>query len=121
LLDLDRAFRRSVDLRAELETPQTWSGVAELGEASVANVLGMQAVEPLFEPLPCLLAGVRAGHGALALGSTLSGAALVVGADVLVRTFEFSAARLPLGVVTSIVGGAAFISLLRSPRGSYSS
>jgi protein ImuB len=51
LLDLDRAFGRSVDLRAELETPQTWSGVAELGEETVANVIVMQAVEQLLDEL----------------------------------------------------------------------
>lgn len=63
-----------------------------------------------------LLAGVRAGHGALALGSAIAGAGLVVGADALVRSLELSAGRLPLGVVTSIVGGAAFIGLLRGRR-----
>ena len=63
-----------------------------------------------------LLAGVRAGHRALALGSAIAGAGLVVGADALVRSLELSAGRLPLGVVTSIVGGAAFIGLLRSRR-----
>jgi iron complex transport system permease protein len=61
-----------------------------------------------------LSAGVGAGHRALALGSALAGAALVVGADSLVRALELGAGRLPLGVVTSILGGAAFIALLRS-------
>jgi len=90
------------------------SGVLTAAAVTIAGPIGFIG---LVAPHAVrLLAGVRAGHRALALGSTLAGAALVVGADVLVRAFEFSAGRLPLGVVTSIIGGAAFIWLLRARR-----
>jgi ABC-type enterobactin transport system permease subunit len=36
-----------------------------------------------------------------------------------VRALELGAGRLPLGVVTSIVGGVAFIALLRGKRAEF--
>ncbi len=90
------------------------SGVLTAAAVTIAGPIGFIG---LVAPHSVrLLAGVRAGHGALAVGSAITGAALVVGADSLVRALEFGAGRLPLGVVTSIVGGAAFITLLRTRR-----
>lgn len=57
------------------------------------------------------------GHRALIVGSALAGVALVVGADALVKAFPGPAGRVPVGVVTSLVGGPVFLAmLLRSRR-----
>ncbi len=91
------------------------SGLLTAAAVTIAGPIGFVGL--LAPHTVRLLAGVRAGHAALAAGSALAGAALVVGADTLVRTLEFGAGRLPIGVVTSIAGGAAFILLLRGKHG----
>jgi iron complex transport system permease protein len=56
-------------------------------------------------------------HGWLVLGSALVGVALVVGADVSRQAIDLGAGRMPIGVFTALIGGPAFIWLLRSGRG----
>lgn len=58
-----------------------------------------------------LLAGPS--HRPLVLGAALAGAALVVGADILVRLVELRSGRLPISVLTALAGGPLFIVLLR--------
>lgn len=58
-----------------------------------------------------LLAGP--GHRVLCVGSAVAGAALVVGADAAVGLIDLGAGRMPLGVLTALVGGPVFIWLLR--------
>jgi ABC-type enterobactin transport system permease subunit len=41
---------------------------------------------------------------------------LVIGADALVKALDFGGGRMPIGIVTGLVGGAAFIGLLRAER-----
>lgn len=54
-------------------------------------------------------------HRGLLLGSALAGAVLVVWADVLARTVV-QGADLPLGLLTSLVGGPFFLHLVRRAR-----
>jgi iron complex transport system permease protein len=56
------------------------------------------------------------GHRALVLGAAMAGAALVIGGDALVTVIALQTGRMPLGVVMALVGGAVFITLLRSER-----
>lgn len=57
------------------------------------------------------------GHRMLVVGSALAGIALVVGADALIKGVPGPAGRIPVGVVTSLVGGPVFlVMLLRSRR-----
>ena len=51
LRELDRAFGRSVDLRAEYSAPQAWSSRIELDEESVDSELLMAAIEQLIDEL----------------------------------------------------------------------
>lgn len=60
-----------------------------------------------------LLGGLKGGHRVLVIGSTLAGAALVVAADALVKSIPLSTGRLPLGIVTALLGGPALIVLIR--------
>lgn len=57
------------------------------------------------------------GHRSLIVGAALAGIALVVGADALIKAIPGPAGRIPVGVVTSLVGGPVFLAmLLRSRR-----
>jgi iron complex transport system permease protein len=57
--------------------------------------------------------GAGPGHRALVIGAAMAGAALVVGADGLVRAIWLETGRMPIGVLTSMVGGPVFVVLLR--------
>lgn len=59
------------------------------------------------------------GHRTLAIGATLAGAALLVGADVLVRVIDLPHGRLPVGVVTALVGAPVLIAMLRRGVGAW--
>jgi len=61
-----------------------------------------------------LLAGP--GHRTLVLGSALAGVVLVVGADTLVRAIPTDAGRIPIGVITSLIGGPVFLVMLLRMR-----
>jgi len=61
-----------------------------------------------------LLAGP--GHRGVVLGSALAGAALVVLADAVVKSLDLPGGRLPIGVLTSLIGGPVFVLMLRSSR-----
>ncbi len=55
-------------------------------------------------------------HRSLVIGSALCGFALVVGADTFVRLVTTDAGRIPIGVVTSLIGGPVFLVLLLRQR-----
>lgn len=57
---------------------------------------------------------VGPSHRTLVAGSTLLGATVIIGADALIRVIDLGAGRMPIGVLTALVGGPAFIWLLRS-------
>ena len=57
------------------------------------------------------------GHRLLVPGSVLAGIALVVGADTLRQVLDLGAGRLPVGVLTTLIGGPAFLLLLRREMG----
>lgn len=59
-----------------------------------------------------LLAGAR--HTTLIVGSALAGATLLVTADACVRLIHLPAGRMPVGVLTALLGGPIFILILRS-------
>jgi iron complex transport system permease protein len=52
----------------------------------------------------------------LVAGSALAGAALLVTADTARQAIDLGTGRLPVGVVTALAGGPAFLWLLRSGR-----
>lgn len=90
------------------------AGVLTAGTVVLAGPIG-------FVGLICphfvrLLVGPR--HRALIIGSALSGAALMVGADVaikLVSQYYPALGLLPIGVLTAMIGGPIFLLMLR-PR-----
>jgi len=51
------------------------------------------------------------------VGSALAGVIVVVGADAAIKAMPMEVGRLPLGVVTSVLGGPVFLVLLMKGRG----
>jgi protein ImuB len=51
LLELDRAFGRAHDLRAQFKAPTTWSSSVELSEESVDSAVFLEAIEQLLAEL----------------------------------------------------------------------
>ncbi len=56
------------------------------------------------------------GHRALVIGASLVGATLVVFADAMVRVTDFHSGRLPISVLTALLGGPILIWMLRAGR-----
>jgi len=65
LRELDRAFGREVDLRAEFKAPDTWSSKVELFEESVDSAIFMEAIEQILDELTALLRRRQAQIGSL--------------------------------------------------------
>lgn len=57
-----------------------------------------------------------ARHGPLVLGSVIAGALVLVAADVARQALDLGMGRMPVGVLTALVGGPAFLLVLRSSR-----
>ena len=89
------------------------AGVLTAGSVMLAGPLGFVG---LVCPHAARIAG-GARHRTLIVAAGLAGIALVVGADVLVRAIPVGGGRLPIGALTSLVGGPVFIALLWSSRG----
>lgn len=85
------------------------SGVLTAGAVVLAGPVG-------FVGLVCphvVRLGAGPAHRPLVIGAVMAGAALVVGADALVRAVSLPSGNLPIGVLTALVGGPVFLVLLR--------
>ncbi len=89
------------------------SGVLTAGAVVLAGPIGFVG---LICPHAVRLVG-GAGHRGVVIGAGLLGAALVVGADALVKGVELGSGRMPIGVLMAILGGPVFIGLLWRERG----
>ncbi len=89
-------------------------GAGLLAAASVA-LAGPIAFVGLVAPHAArIVAGPS--HRQTVLGSALAGAAILVLADAARQPIDFGAGRLPVGVLTAILGGPAFLWLLHRGR-----
>ncbi len=80
--------------------------------AATVSLTGPIAFVGLVAPHAArLLVGPR--HATLALGSALAGAALLLAADSARQLLEIGGGRLPVGVLTAVIGGPVFLLLLR--------
>ncbi len=89
------------------------SGALAAGAVWVAGPIGFVGL--VAPHLGRLMGGPR--HAGLMVTATLLGAAVVVGADALIGAVPTSAGRLPLGVVTTLLGGPVFLWMLFHSRG----
>ncbi len=94
--------------------------VVQLAGAGVLTTISIVLAGPigfvgLVSPhIVRLLVGPR--HHGLLIGSAIVGATMVVGADAAARTFETNAGRIPIGVLTALIGGPVFLILLLKQR-----
>lgn len=58
-------------------------------------------------------------HRALAIGAAMAGGVMLVGADVVVRLIQFDHGRLPIGVVTALIGAPVLIAMIRKGVGAW--
>lgn len=91
-----------------------FTGAGALAAASVALCGPIAFVGFVAPHLARGLMGSR--HGALAVASPLAGAAILVWADALRQGIDFGAGRLPIGVLTALLGGPVFLSIMRRSR-----
>jgi iron complex transport system permease protein len=105
----DEATSLGVDLPAVRRRMFLWAGTLTAGSVLLAGPIGFVGL--VCPHLMRLVAGPA--HRPLAPNAALAGAVLVLAGDALVRTVELPSGRLPLGVVTALVGGPIFIWLLR--------
>ncbi|HEY7779387.1 MAG TPA: iron ABC transporter permease [Ktedonobacterales bacterium] len=92
-------------------------GTAALLVAAAVSISGLVGFVGLVAPHACrLLLGPR--HRLLVPASALAGATFVVIADLLARVLA-APSELPLGVITSLVGGPFFLYLLRQAGQQY--
>ncbi len=118
LLTLGDAEARHLGLRVERSQFIIVSSAALATGAGVA-VAGVVGFVGLVAPHLVRLV-VGPDHRRLIPGSALSGAILVLGADLGARTIV-NPAELPLGVVTAVIGGPVFLYLIHRARRSLAS
>ncbi len=98
--------RRAAALTLALATLATAGAVALAGLVGFVGLVIPHAVRPF--------SGAR--HRALLPACALAGGLFLVVCDTLARTL-FSPAEIPVGVVTALLGGPAFIAILRKTQG----
>ena len=109
----DEAHSVGVPLGRLRVTQFILAGALTAGAVTLAGPIGFVG---LICPHAARLLG-GAGHRGVVIGSAVLGGALVVGADALVKGVQFGTGRVPIGVLTAIVGGPVFIGLLWRERG----
>ncbi|HRJ50663.1 MAG TPA: iron ABC transporter permease, partial [Phycisphaerales bacterium] len=102
---------RSVGVRLGWLRSWLFTGSAVLAASAVVLAGPIAFVGLICPHLVRLAAGPS--HRALIVGSAMAGGALVVWADTMVRTIELPSGRLPISVLTSLIGGPLLIVILR--------
>jgi len=110
----DEARSVGVSLGALRVTLFVASGVLTAAAVVLAGPIG-------FVGLVCphvVRLGAGPSHRVVTIGSVLAGAALLVAADAGVKSFSVQTGRVPIGVLTALIGGPVFLwLLLREMRG----
>lgn len=113
-LDDDEARSVGVPLQRLRLTLYLVAGVLTAGAVSLAGPIGFVG---LICPHAARLLG-GPSHRPLVISAALAGVALVVGADAAVRLAPAEVGRIPIGVLTALLGGPAFLVVLRRQPGS---
>ena len=89
-------------------------GAGALASASVALCGPLAFVGFVAPHLSRLFLG--SSHRALVPASVIAGSALLVWADAIRQSIDLGTGRLPIGVLTALIGGPVFLCVLRSRR-----
>lgn len=110
---------RSVGVRLGLVRAWQFGGAGVLTGAAVALAGPIGFIGLVAPHLARGLLGPR--HAWTLPASALVGALLVVGADAVIRAVDLASGRLPLGVLTALLGGPIFLGMLleQKRRGVY--
>ncbi len=114
VMSLGEDEARSIGVRVGMIRGGQFVGAGLLTAVSIVLAGPIGFVGLVSPHLVRLIAGPE--HRTLLIGSALSGIVLVVGADTLVRAVPTDAGRIPIGVVTSLLGGPIFLLLLLKVR-----
>lgn len=106
---------RSLGVRLGALRLRMYLASGALAATSVALCGPVAFVGFIAPHLARLLLGAR--HGPLVGASVCAGALTLVVADAARQALDIGAGRLPIGVLTALVGGPAFLLVLRSMRG----
>jgi iron complex transport system permease protein len=91
------------------------------GAATAASVVLCGPIAFVGLIAPHLARGaVGPRHRLMCLASGVAGAALLIGADALRQFIDLGGGRLPVGALTALLGGGAFLWLLRRTAGGWS-
>ena len=111
----DEAVSVGVPLRALRTAMFVGCGMATAASVVLCGPIGFVGL--LAPHLGRAVAGPR--NGPLAVASALLGAALLVGADAVRQWVDVHGGRLPIGAMTAVLGGVAFLVLLRRTAGGW--
>lgn len=106
---------RSLGVRLGALRVRMYLAAGALAATSVALCGPIAFVGFIAPHLARILLGAR--HGPLVGASVLAGALTLVAADAARQGLDIGTGRLPIGVLTALVGGPAFILVLRGMRG----
>ena len=113
MLQDDEAHSIGVNLGRLKNTQFILAGILAAASVTIAGPIGFVG---LMAPHAARRI-VGPGHGRLVLASTLSGALIVLLADVARQWIDLGTGRLPIGVMTALAGGPVFLYLLKRPGG----
>ena len=95
---------------------ETWRGLAGVLAAAAVTITGPIGFVGLIAP-HAARRFVGTSHCRLVIASTLTGALVVLIADVARQWIDLGTGRLPIGVMTALAGGPVFLYLLKRPGG----
>jgi iron complex transport system permease protein len=114
-LSADEALSVGVPVARMRRGALVLTGVLAAGAVVVAGPVGFVGL--MAPHVASLMLGVREGrHRLLVPVAGLMGVAIVVGADGLIRAVNLGAGRMPLGVLTALLGAPTLLALLRGAK-----
>jgi len=89
------------------------AGLLTAGSVLLAGPIGFIGL--ICPHLVRMLLGPR--HRLLVIGSAMAGAALIVGAEVIIKLADIGQGKMPVGAIMAIIGGPLFLWMLRPQLG----
>ncbi len=111
----DEAASVGVNVQALRLALLALAGVLAAGAVTLAGPIGFVGL--IAPHLVRLGAGMAGGHRAQVALGALVGATIVIAGDAVIKLLQLGGGRMPLGVVTAVLGGPVFLVMLRRGAG----